>query len=294
MSGPVKKRAMDMEESDSGASEGGADSDAEADLKEEIQVDFEGRSPVDSDYHGIKQLLQQLFLKAHINISDLADLIIGQNFIGSVVKQSDVDEEDDDDDDDSQLNVFGVTTVVNITEKKEMECVSQLRTLLSELCTEHGTDKCTALVNKLLSDDSKHLGLIINERFINIPSQISVPLLESLHKEIKKACEKKQAYTFDYYIFICKLHKMDVANGKKKKNRGTVEEVIWSNAEESIIDSEAECSFEFCVKGESDNGAMGEWDEDDGPLVPYRRVLFLPASKLEPTIHKIKEQLAAP
>lgn len=51
-----------------------------------IQVDFEGRNPVDADFHGIKQLLQQLFLKAHINLSELADLIIGQNYVGSVVK----------------------------------------------------------------------------------------------------------------------------------------------------------------------------------------------------------------
>ena len=52
----------------------------------EIQVEFEGRIPVDSDFHGIKQLLQQLFLKAHINLSDLTDLIIRQNYVGSVVK----------------------------------------------------------------------------------------------------------------------------------------------------------------------------------------------------------------
>jgi hypothetical protein len=55
-------------------------------LFQKIQVDFEGRSPVDADFHGIKQLLQQLFLKAHINLSELADLIIGQNYVGSVVK----------------------------------------------------------------------------------------------------------------------------------------------------------------------------------------------------------------
>jgi len=55
-------------------------------LFQKIQVDFEGRSPVDADFHGIKQLLQQLFLKAHVNLSELADLIIRQNYVGSVVK----------------------------------------------------------------------------------------------------------------------------------------------------------------------------------------------------------------
>jgi hypothetical protein len=55
-------------------------------LFQKIQVDFEGRSPVDVDFHGIKQLLQQLFLKAHVNLSELAELIIRQNYVGSVVK----------------------------------------------------------------------------------------------------------------------------------------------------------------------------------------------------------------
>lgn len=55
---------------------------------QEIQVEFEGRSPIDSDFHGIKQLLQQLLLKAHVNISELTDLIISQNYVGSVVKVS--------------------------------------------------------------------------------------------------------------------------------------------------------------------------------------------------------------
>jgi len=55
-------------------------------LFQKIQVDFEGRSPVDADFHGIKQLLQQLFLKAHVNLSELAELFIRQNYVGSVVK----------------------------------------------------------------------------------------------------------------------------------------------------------------------------------------------------------------
>ncbi|MCH1922472.1 BCIP domain-containing protein, partial [Shewanella sp. A3A] len=62
-----------------------------------------------------------------------------------------------------------------------------------ELSTEHGIDRCSTMIRTLLSDSSKPLGLVINERFVNIPAQISVPLLDSLCKEIKKACEKKMA-----------------------------------------------------------------------------------------------------
>lgn len=82
----------------------------------EFQVDFEGRNPQDPDYHGIKTLLQQLFLKAHIDLGGLTDLIISQNYVGSVVKQS--EEIDESDDEDSINDVFGITTVINVSDKQ--------------------------------------------------------------------------------------------------------------------------------------------------------------------------------
>lgn len=86
----------------------------------EIQVDFEGRNPQDPDFHGIKILLQQLFLKAHIDLGGLTDLIITQNYVGSVVKQStNMEEPDEDDDDDDDVNdVFGITTVINVSDSQ--------------------------------------------------------------------------------------------------------------------------------------------------------------------------------
>lgn len=84
----------------------------------EIQVDFEGRNPEDPDYHGIKTLLQQLFLKAHLDLGGLTDLIIKQNYVGSVVKQSQDDPTSDDEEDDDQNNVFGITTVVNVSNRQ--------------------------------------------------------------------------------------------------------------------------------------------------------------------------------
>lgn len=267
-------------------------------LFQKIQVDFEGRSPVDADFHGIKQLLQQLFLKAHVNLSELAELIIRQNYVGSVVKQSEVDAEDsdDDDDDDDSSDVFGVMSVLNITEKQNLECVQQLRSLLLDLCSEHATDQTNTLIRSLLSDDSQSIGLLINERIINIPAQISVPLLESLSKEIKNACRKKMPYDFTYFILICKLYKSEKPHRHKKKKQlsggGGEPEILWSNPEEELINQEADCQFEFCVKDDADSGLSGCWMEDDVEMSPYRRVLLLQANKLDPLIERIKTFLA--
>lgn len=304
MAAPVKKRAVNISSNFSGKNAKSESSDESSEdiqeniTQEKIQVDFEGRSPVDADFHGIKQLLQQLFLKAHVNLSELAELIIRQNYVGSVVKQSEVDAEDsdDDDDDDDSSDVFGVMSVLNITEKQNLECVQQLRSLLLDLCSEHATDQTNTLIRSLLSDDSQSIGLLINERIINIPAQISVPLLESLSKEIKNACRKKMPYDFTYFILICKLYKSEKPHRHKKKKQlsggGGEPEILWSNPEEELINQEADCQFEFCVKDDADSGLSGCWMEDDVEMSPYRRVLLLQANKLDPLIERIKTFLA--
>lgn len=87
---------------------------------QEIQADFEGRNPETQDFHGIRQLLKQLFLKAHIDLSQLTDMLIAQVGVGSVLKQSYDEDEDEDEDDamDDAHDVFGITSVVNLTSHK--------------------------------------------------------------------------------------------------------------------------------------------------------------------------------
>jgi protein BCP1 len=66
----------------------------------------------------------------------------------------------DDSDDESYVNdTFGVTSILNITEKQNLECVQQLRYLLLELCNEHATDQATKLIRSVPSDDTRSIGM---------------------------------------------------------------------------------------------------------------------------------------
>lgn len=289
MSAPAKRQEVASDDSSSAESDTGEEMEYAG--NEKVEIDFEGRSPADSDFFGIKQLLQQLFLKAHLNLGELTDMIIGQNNIGCVVKQSGAEElqEDDDDDDDGLMEVFGITSVINLSCKKEQEVIGQLRALLSDLATEHANEEVAATVKGALDNSAKPLGLVINERYVNIPCQISVPLLESLSKEISKAREKKLPYDFSYYLFICKLHKTEGKRSKKKKKEPT-EEILWSNPEEEIIDQCTQLKFEFPV--ESDPGLGGNWMEEDKSVAPFRRVLLVPSDELPRIIEQIKLAVA--
>ncbi|XP_050534209.1 protein BCCIP homolog [Daktulosphaira vitifoliae] len=277
MSAPAKKRSIEPRKSIGNASE---DDNIDQMM---IDVEFEGRNPESSDFHGVKQLLQQLFLKAQLNVSDMASVLVNQQSIGSVIKQVFDDEDDDDDVDVNQ--VFGITTILNITEQKS-ECIEQLQKLMLNLSKQHGEPKVVEFINDYLVVKKKPLALLVNERYVNIPPAISVPLLQSVSKELTNIKNKNTINDFSYFIMICKLYKM-----KEHKNKKS-DQVIWSNAEEEIFDEESDYTFEFCVKDEKDSGLAGSWEEGDCEMIPYRRVLFFKSDKLDSIIKKIQNMLS--
>ncbi|XP_045119446.1 LOW QUALITY PROTEIN: protein BCCIP homolog [Portunus trituberculatus] len=268
------------------------DSDEEMEQDEmigqSVNVDFEGFPATDADFHGMKRLLQQCFRGLEVDISGLTDTIISQNYVGSVIKQ--VDAEEDDDDDEEEMNddgseeqqVFGVTTVINLTARKDEECVAGLRSALVEMCSSSGPDSTTALLRDILGNESKHVGLLVSERLVNLPPQFAIPVFDCLRKEINEAKKKKMPYDFAYLLLICKVYKLE-----KKKKKKTVETELWGNPEEEVIAEECKASFEYNVKGQA--SISGEWDEDDPEYTPYRRVLVLEAARLPEIIAKVKQ-----
>lgn len=179
---------------------------------------------------------------------------------------------------------------------QNIPCIQQLRDLLRQLADEHATDEANTMIKNLLENDAAQLGLLINERFVNIPAKISVPLLEHLISEVERANNRNMPFNFSYYILICKLYKSDDKKIEKSKNKkkhaGNAQSVLWSNPEEEIFAENATVSFEFSVEEEADSGLSGKWTETDDEMTPYRRVLLFEASKLPSILHKIQDQFS--
>lgn len=207
--------------------------------------------------------------------------MISQNYVGSVIKQAWDEEMDDDDDDDVDANVvFGITTVLNLTSRKESECVQQLKTMILERAEKSSTDATLKLLRDILTNEARTTGFLVNERYINIPSQISVPMLENLWKEMKKANEKKMPYDFSYYVMILKFHRKEASKGKPAED-------IFSNPEEELFSQEALASFEYSVQAEADSGLSGKWREDDEELTPFRKVIVLDGKNFPSIVESI-------
>jgi len=278
MSGRAAKlaRVIPIETPDNSSSD--SESEGEEGRDAEIQVEFEARSPEEEDYHGIRRLLQQLFLRNQVvDVAKMTDTILAQRFIGSVIKQS-ISDTDSDDGIEDPNEVYAISTVLNLSDKSR-DPVMGLRTFLLEQTAKGGDRQVLQYVTDLLN---KNVGFLINERFINIPAQITVPLWETLVTEMRKARDRNLPYEFGHYIMICKLYKT------KADNNQDHQAVVFSNPEEELIVNESDLCIDYDVTGETENDIGGNWS-DGLEMKPWRRIVVFTADKLEGIIQNVRQ-----
>ncbi|XP_021253692.1 BRCA2 and CDKN1A-interacting protein [Numida meleagris] len=300
MATPAKRRPRPAaqepdSESEPESESGGSESESEVDeqVDEEVNVEFEAHSISDNDYNGIKKLLQQLFLKAPVNTAELTDILIQQNHIGSIIKQAEVQEDGSDDDVDDD-EVFGFISFLNLTERKSTQCAEQIKELILSRCEKSCEQRVVEQLDKILKDDTKPVGLLLSERFINVPPQIALPMHQQLQKELKEAQRtNKPCGKCHYYLLISKTFTEATKNSKKKEGRNwQKEELMFANAEEEFFYESALLKFSYSVQEESDTCLGGRWSFDDVPMKPWRTVMVVPADGINVIMDKLKDYLS--
>jgi len=271
-------RVIPIDTPDNSSSEEGDDEEEEA--GNEIQVEFEARGPEEEDFQGIRRLLQQLFVRnTVVNIGKIAEAILGQKYLGSVIKQSAGEVEDDNEDDlDDPNEVYAVSTVISLAEKQK-ESVAGIRKFLLEQTAKGGDRQVLQYVTELLN---RNVGFLINERFINIPAQITVPLWETLVTEMRKARDRNLPFEFGHYIMICKLYKSKT----EASNAQAQQAVVFANPEEELIVAESELCIDYEVdSNDDDDSALGT---EGVEMKPWRRIVVFRSDKLEEIIGEVK------
>lgn len=292
MATPGKKRDVEQMETHSDDDSEYDDEDSSSGCEDEediltsgtVEVDFEAMPPSDNDFDGIRSLLYQLFLKANINLSQLTETIISQNYVGCVIKQCEVPEEDESDDDIEEDPVFGVMSVINIMEKKNLECVKEIKDLILTNCEKYAADKLPEFQQLLDCNSSKQIGLLIHERFINIPSTIAVPMYESLKKDLESDKAKNMKYTFDQYIFICKTCRPQPEE-ESKDSVIDIKDVVFLNAEEEFLMQFAKNHFTISVANQRDSIGDGEWEDE---LECLRTIIVIDGNKIDSAVAAMK------
>ncbi|KAM8911486.1 BRCA2 and CDKN1A-interacting protein isoform 3-T3 [Lycaon pictus] len=265
--GPAVRAEEEEEDGVEDEDEDEEDSDEDDDeddesVDEEVNVEFEAYSISDKDHDGIKKLLQQLFLKAPVNTAELTDLLIQQNHIGSVIKGT--------------------------------QCAEQIKELILSSCEKNCGKSLVEQLDTLLNDNSKPVGFLLSERFINVPPQIALPMHQQLQKELAEAHKtNKPCGKCYFYLLISKTFVEAGKNSKKKgSNQEEKEELMFANAEEEFFYEKAILKFSYSVQEESDTRLGGRWSFDDVPMKPLRTVMLIPGDRMDEIMDRLKEHLS--
>lgn len=62
-----------------------------------------------------------------------------------------------------------------------VQCVEEVKELIVGQCEKNSPHSVTEQLEQILGDTSKPVGLLLSERFINVPPQIALPL----HKQLQ-------------------------------------------------------------------------------------------------------------
>ncbi|KAK1333380.1 hypothetical protein QTO34_005763 [Cnephaeus nilssonii] len=286
----MEDQGDDDEDSDEDSDEE-EDEDDEA-VGEEVNVEFEAYSISDNDYDGIKRLLQQLFLKAPVNTAELTELLIQQNHIGSVIKQTDVSDDSDDDVDEDE--VFGFISLLNLTERKGTQCAEQIKALTLSGCAENCEKSVVERLDQLFKDSSRPVGLLLSERLINVPAQVALPMHRQLQKELAEAHRtNKPCGKCHFYLLISKTFaEAGKGNSTKKQSSPKKDELMFANAEEEFFYEKAVLRFSYSVQEESDSRLGGRWSFDDVPMKPLRTVMLVPCDRMGEVMAALEEHLS--
>jgi len=258
-------------EADSGSEDESGNDTNSADR--EIQVEFEARTPEERDLPGIISLLRQCFRGSdEVDLSVLAKFVMKQRSVGSVVTQSPSDSTDDEDEDDlggTDGEVFGLATIVRL---KDSDVADQIRRHLNQAVL--STDPRGQLA-RILNAPEADIGLIISERIINMPPQISVPLYQTLSNEVKKAKAKNLPFNFTHYAIISK-----VLTAPEAGQAG----IMYSNAEEEVF--VPECDFVLEMKNHDDESRIVTLSQED--FIETKKLMVFNADNLDKIVGIVK------
>lgn len=254
-----------------------------------VNVDFEWFNfDTEIDFHGIKGLLRQLFDvdSQLLDMSALTDIITSNNTIGSTVKV------------DSKANdAYAFLTALNLREHAHKKPVADLVEYLVTKASQSSNETLAAEVPKVLKEEKKHhVGLVLGERLINMPPEISPPMYSMLVDEIDAAVEDQEPYDFTHYLVVSKSYNevaslLDDGARKSKKARDEAP-MFYFHPEDEVLQKHAVAvgSYPFTKDDESVADSKRAFQEMGVRSMGY--MLLIEAAKWPAAVKAVVEYMS--
>jgi hypothetical protein len=262
---PSSEDSEESEESSSGES---SEYMGAEELQEEfeVNVDLEGSFPTERDYSAIYQQMKEHLGIANFAAGDIAKWFTTESDAGSVVKATETEGEPD---------ALGFTTIMPWGSYKELAAVQQIEKELRS----HVPPNRKADLDKVLAAP---LGLVLNQRLVNLPTSVAPPLHLAMYDEVAwvLANEPGDKLKFDHILLVGTVMKPAAKSGKRQQSE-LKEEVMWPREEEELYWNQASLKFEWQVNR---GGRESRWTMQ-GNMREFAAAMVLPVAEL-PALRK--------
>ncbi|KAI1853108.1 hypothetical protein JX265_011389 [Neoarthrinium moseri] len=230
----------------------------------------------------LRQLLDvdsQLF-----DISGLADLILSQPTIGSTVKT-----------DGKEADPYAMLTALNLQEHRAKKPLADLIQYLGEKAK--ATESLSALPELLAS--GQHVGLVLSERLINMPSEIAPPMYNLLADEVEAAVEDGEPYVFSHYLVLSKTYHevestLDVEERRKKKGKVAEPATYYFHPEDEVLQKHALAHGSYAFTKNDEAVADSKRAFQEMGIVSKGHLILIEAGKFGGAIKAMNEYLSPP
>lgn len=282
----------DIEFSDSDDSDDDSDQDQDAEDIINVDFDFFDLNP-EVDFHGLRTFLKQLFGDdyAKFDLSGLTNIILDpkDTCIGSSIK---TDGKDGD-----PLALLSLVNLKNYKSRKP------LNTLIEYILKKaQAKPELYILLKKILGmNNGEKVGLIINERIINVPVEVSPQLFKFLVEEVNK-----QEPDLKYFVIISKVYKLVESqisddsdsdseeegpsrkNKKVKKNSKDQQEFEYFHHEDMVLEKNSLNHEKFAYDTKLQETDSRRVFTDYG-IDPHLSLIVIERSKLEQSVPQLEE-----
>ncbi|GAB7346797.1 hypothetical protein MBLNU459_g1895t1 [Dothideomycetes sp. NU459] len=261
-----------------------------------LNVDFEWFDPQPAvDFHGLKTLLRQLFDVDNqlFDLSALADMILAQPLLGSTVKT-----------DGNESDPFAFLSILNLHQHRAVPVVQALTAYIAAKSA--AVPALAAPLPALLAADSgaSQVGLILTERFINMPSEIVPPMYTMLQEELQWALDEHEPYDFTHYLLLSKTYTevesaLD-AQASRPQKKGKKATTTAAAAETFYFHPEDERLHDYCLgwgnfeyTHQADDGASdAKRAFQDAGVRPVGHMMLIEAGRFNDAIKGMSEYLS--
>lgn len=176
------------------------------------------------DFKAVARYLATYCHKQWFNSSEMADLILAQDYLGSTIKEL------------GGVETFGFISCVPVRLHEDKECMQQIRKFITSSAPAQQKNQWDNLLSKA------SVGILFNERLLNVPHALAPELHVTIYEEIEWAVEDGKPFSFTDLIYLTSYGHEDkgakATPSKTKRARGAqgeeVEERSWFKAEDAI------------------------------------------------------------